>query len=155
MCRGLGQFTNAMKVVTSSMQALETQTDIPAKEKQDQLVTLVDQGATATEGLITTLETTPVPDVDGGQEAVDGFIAQMEDMQAVFEDVSERLAQIDTSNPEAAEQDADEAAAEMQARFLKLQAESPGLTGISPDLDEAVNASVACQGILASPSPAP
>lgn len=155
MCRGLDQFTSAIKVVTSGMQTLETQTGVPVEERKEQFVTLIDQGVTATDGLIRTLETTPVPDVEGGPEAVDSFIAQMEEMRAVFEDFSDRFSQIDTDNPKKAEEEARTAAAEMQTRFVDLQAESGGLTGISPDLDEAINESVECQGVLGSPSPAP
>jgi hypothetical protein len=154
MCGGLEQFTSAISVVTSGIQTLETQ-DVPVEEKRDQFVTLIDQGATATEGLIRTLETTAVPEAEGAQDAVDHFIEQMEEMKTVFEDASDRFAEIDPSNPKKAEQEATAAATEMQTRFVELQAQSTGLTGMSPELDEAINSSAECQGVLASPTPAP
>jgi hypothetical protein len=155
MCRGLEQFTSAIKVVTSGMQSLETQGNIPVEEKKEQFVSLIDQGAIATEGLIRTLETTPVPDVEGGEEAVEGFISQMEEMKAVFEDFSDQFSQIDTGDPNKAEQEARAAAAEMQTRFAELQAESGGLTGISPELDEAINTSDDCRGVVGDSSSSP
>jgi hypothetical protein len=153
MCRSLGRFTETVQGITAEMQALETQTEMPVEEKKGAFVASIDEGTAATAALIEDLETTAVPDVEGAQDAVDTFIGQIEKMRTVFSDFSTRFGEIDTSKPKEAEEEANAAALEMQQEFLALQTESQGITGISPDLDNAINESAECQGVLGSQSP--
>lgn len=155
MCEELSTYTASMARVTVSIQGLSTQSNMSVKDKKAEFISLVEQGADTTSTLIDRLETLPTPDVVGGEDAVETFVQQLEKMGDVFADFADRFKEIDTSKPKEAEAEAQAAATEMQDRFVQLQSESSGLTGISPDIDEAINQSERCKVVLGGGSPSP
>ncbi len=114
-------------------------------EGQAALATFFDSAVTATDELITAIESAGVPDVEGGEEISQDIVAKFEDAKAALESARAQVDMLPTDDRQAFARASQELGATVQTQ---LESIGDALSSLSqPELDEAAAQEPACTAL--------
>ena len=143
LCTEMGDWIASLQegqqTVTESVQPGDIQSGI------DALTAFFDSAVTATEELILGIEEAGVPDVDGGAEIQEEFIARFTEAKTALESARDQVATLPANDPQAFQDAAGDLSTTIQSQ---LTAVGDALSTLSqPELDQEAATNEACTAL--------